>query len=93
VPEITVDLIREMIRQEVDRALSEKYAKGVSAEVAAKYLGVSEDTLRAEAQAFRVPHVRIRGRYVFHIPTLNDWMREQGLKNAQGAGLSAFKGA
>lgn len=94
VSEITGDLIQQLIRLEVERAVSTKYEKGVKAEVAAEYLGVSVDTLMAEVKAHRVPHVRLRGRYVFHIPTLDRWMQEQGLKNAQGViPSSTVKGA
>jgi len=94
-PEITMtmDELQQLIRQEAERAASGKHEKGVNADVAADFLGVSVDTLMAEAKAFRVPHVRLRSRYIFHIPTLERWMQEQGLRNAQGAGASGLKGA
>lgn len=93
-PEITMTIeeLQQLIRQEAERAVAAVRTQGgVNAETAAMYLGISVDTLMTEARAFRIPHVRIRGRYIFHIPTLDQWIREQGMRNAQG--VAAQRGA
>lgn len=79
--------IQDMIRQEVERALSESQViqrATVNAKQAALYLGVCEDTLMSETRQNKVPHNKLRGRYIFHLPTLDKWMETQGLANAQG---------
>ena len=91
-PEITMtmDELQQLIRQEAERAVGAalaKYEKGVNADVAAEHIGVSVDTLMAEAKAFRVPHVRLRSRYIFHIPTLDRWMQEEGLLSGYPGGF------
>lgn len=75
------------IRQEVERALSESQViqrATVNAKQAALYLGVCEETLMHEVRQYKVPHNKLRGRYIFHLPTIDKWMENQGLANSQG---------
>lgn len=78
--------IQDMIRQEVERALSETPIQRatVNAKQAALYLGVCEETLMHEVRQNKVPHNKLRGRYIFHLPTIDKWMENQGLANSQG---------
>lgn len=80
-------LMKDMIRQEVERALSESQViqrATVNAKQAALYLGVCEETLMHEVRQNKVPHNKLRGRYIFHLPTIDKWMENQGLANSQG---------
>lgn len=79
--------VRDIIRQEVERALSESQIIQraiVNAKQAALYLGVCEETLMHEVRQNKVPHNKLRGRYIFHIPTIEKWLEIQGLANSHG---------
>lgn len=83
----------QKIQQLIEEALKKAFAKQpvqratVDAKDAAAYIGVCLDTLMAEVRRGNVPFIKLRGRYVFRLQALDDWMDEQernGLRNVSG---------
>lgn len=46
-------------------------------------MGVCVDTLMEEVRKGKVPHTKIRGRYVFRLASLDRWMVEQEQANTE----------
>lgn len=57
---------------------------------AARYLGMSEDTVRALAREKRIPHYRAgqdgsrNARFLFRVEALDKWMERQERENCEG---------
>ncbi|UVI28190.1 helix-turn-helix domain-containing protein [Paenibacillus spongiae] len=69
------ELIRAIVLEELAKRPAIKRAT-VDAKEAAEYLGISHDTLMNDVRAGKVPHIKLRGRYVFRLSTLDEFMDE-----------------
>jgi excisionase family DNA binding protein len=69
-------LIEEMLKNRVQ-------CQTVTAKEAAVYVGVCQDTLMEEVRKGKVPHTKLRGRYLFRLASLDRWMDEQEQANTE----------
>ena len=75
--------IREEVKKAVTEALALKPAT-VGADEAAAYVGICIDTLYEECRKKRFPHTRLRGRLVFRLTAIDEWLSEQERINSSG---------
>lgn len=57
----------------------------------ADYIGVSADTIYAMVREKQIPYIKVRRRYFFRKPTIDDWMGQQEVNNWTSKGGYQFE--